>query len=153
VDVRTFHPGEDDQAWLDLNAAAFAHHPEQGRWTTEDLQRRMEEPWFDPAGFFLAERSDPPRLVGFHWTKVHSGEVDRAEQGHPPIGEVYVVGVDAAERGNGLGRALTIVGLRHLQSLGLRDVMLYVDADNAPAVRLYENLGFTRYDTDVMFSS
>jgi len=168
VEVRTFVPGRDDDAWVALNAAAFAGHPEQGSWTVDDLHRRVAEPWFDPAGFFLAERARDDgarRLVGFHWTKVHggSGEAhDRMDQphahdgqvgthGHDPIGEVYVVGVDPAERGHGLGRAMTLVGLRHLRHLGLPDAMLYVDADNSPAIALYTALGFTHWETDVMF--
>jgi mycothiol synthase len=79
--VRTFVPGEDDAAWLAANAAAFAHHPEQGSLTQRDLDDRKAEPWFDPAGFFLAFRG--AELVGFHWTKVHAAE---------GLGEVYVVG-------------------------------------------------------------
>ncbi len=160
VTVRNFEPGRDDEAWVRLNAAAFRDHPEQGSWTLSDLHRREAEPWFDPDGFFLAERGD--RLVGFHWTKVHGGEGDHHEHpdgphaheghGHDPIGEVYVVGVDPAERGTGLGRALTLVGLRHLRHRGLPDAMLFVDADNAAAIRLYTGLGFTRWETDVMFS-
>jgi len=65
---------------------------------------------------------------------------------------VYVVGVDPAERGTGLGRALTLIGLRYLRHRGLPDAMLYVDADNAPAIALYRRLDFTRWETDVMFS-
>jgi mycothiol synthase len=150
VRIRTFVPGQDDEAWVALNAAAFADHPEQGRLTIDDLHRRIAEPWFDPAGFFLAERAgaEGSRLVGFHWTKVHGAK----EHGHDPIGEVYVVGVDPAEQGNGLGAALTALGLRHLQALGLPQVLLYVDESNVPAVRVYQRLGFTHWDTDVMFS-
>ena len=161
VTVRTFEPGRDDEAWVRLNAAAFQDHPEQGQWSVDDLHRRLQEPWFDPEGFFLAERGD--RLVGFHWTKVHGGEgphhpsvdgIPHAHEGHghEPIGEVYVVGVDPAEQGSGLGKALTLVGLRHLRHLGLPDAMLYVDADNTAAIRVYTALGFTRWETDVMFS-
>jgi mycothiol synthase len=146
VTLRTFRPGSDDAQWLALNAAAFADHPEQGRWTAKDLQQRMAELWFDPPGFLLAERDG--RLVGFHWTKVHGGTAD----GDEPIGEVYVVGVAASERGNGLGRALTIAGLQHLRSLSLAAAMLYVDEENEAAIRLYTKLGFVRWDTDVMYA-
>ncbi|MEV7217783.1 mycothiol synthase [Kitasatospora cineracea] len=140
VELRTFEPGRDEAAWLALNALAFAHHPEQGSWTEQDLAERIAEPWFDPKGFFLAERDG--RLVGFHWTKTQPDG----------LGEVYVVGVDPAEQGNGLGRALTAVGLRHLLlDRGLSTVMLYVDADNAAAVRVYERLGFTVHEVDLMY--
>lgn len=143
VTVRTFEVGRDEDAWVKLNAAAFASHPEQGGWTRSDLDLREREPWFDPAGFFLAERAG--RIAGFHWTKVH-------DEAGGATGEVYVVGVDPAERGSGLGRALTLTGLRHLRDRGLAQVMLYVDGDNTPAIRLYESLGFARWHTDVMYS-
>jgi mycothiol synthase len=154
VRIRTFVPGQDDESWVALNAKAFAEHPEQGRLTIDDLHQRIAEPWFDPAGFFLAERPGPdgPRLVGFHWTKVHGGEGNGSGHGHDPIGEVYVVGVDPDEQGHGLGAALTAVGLRHLRSRGLPQVMLYVDESNFAAVRVYQRMGFTHWDTDVMFS-
>jgi len=150
VVLRAFRPGADDAAWLGLNADAFASHREQGQWTLDDLRRRIAEPWFDPAGFLLAWRDG--RLVGFHWTKV-PGETTAAEgrHGHEPIGEVYVVGVDTEERGSGLGRALTIAGLQYLRSRGLGSAMLYVDEENEAAIRLYTKLGFSHWDTDVMY--
>jgi mycothiol synthase len=140
VTVRTFVPGEDDAAWLEVNAAAFAHHPEQGSLTQRDLDDRKAQPWFDPAGFFLAFRGD--ELIGFHWTKVHAEE---------RIGEVYVLGVRPGAQGGGLGKALTTIGLRHLARQGLPTAMLYVDADNKAAVSVYERLGFTTYETDLMY--
>jgi mycothiol synthase len=139
VRLRTFEVGRDEDAWTDLNRRAFADHPEQGRWTRADLERREREPWFDAAGFFLAERDDA--LVGFHWTKVHNAG----------LGEVYVVGVDPAAQGGGLGKSLTLAGLHHLRASGLPLVMLYVDESNPAAISLYEKLGFARWATDAMY--
>ncbi|MFI6563046.1 mycothiol synthase [Streptomyces sp. NPDC050534] len=140
VTVRAFVPGTDDADWLAVNSAAFAHHPEQGSLTQRDLEARMTEPWFDPAGFFLAFRGG--ELVGFHWTKVHAAE---------QLGEVYVLGVRPGVQGGGLGKALTAIGLRHLAAQGLPAAMLYVDGDNKAAVSVYERLGFVTYETDLMY--
>lgn len=133
VEVRGFRTG-DEAELLRVNAAAFAHHPEQGSLDLAGLQERMAEPWFDPAGLIMAWEGR--RLLGFHWTKRHS----------PSLGEVYVVGVDASAQGLGLGRLLTIAGLEHLRDVD--EVHLYVEADNTPARRLYEGLGFTHADVD-----
>lgn len=147
VTLRAFVPGQDEEAWLETNRAAFAHHPEQGSTTLADLRARMAEDWFDPEGFLLAERPGVPGLLGFHWTKVHP-----AVGAHPSIGEVYVVGVAPAAQGLGLGKALTVAGINHLHQRGLSAIMLYVDADNTAAVALYRTLGFTRWDVDVMYT-
>jgi mycothiol synthase len=160
VVVRAFRPGRDEAAWLRVNARAFAHHPEQGAWTAEDLRLREQEEWFDPAGFLLAWRGDPDgggtllgsrgepppaSLVGFHWTKVHApGDV-----GPDAVGEIYVLGIDPEAQGMRLGRALTDLGLAYLRSRGLAQVLLYAEEDNAAAVRLYESRGFTRHAVDV----
>jgi mycothiol synthase len=107
----------------------------------DELAERMAEPWFDPAGLLVA--ADGDRLRGFHWTKRHSAT----------LGEVYVVGIDPASQGLGLGKVLVDAGLRHLRDGGADDVLLYVESDNVPAVRLYEGLGFThaQADTHVMY--
>lgn len=149
VRIRPFVVGADEAAFLAVNNAAFDWHPEQGGWNIAQVKLRESEPWFDPAGFLLAVDGED-RLLGFHWTKVHgSGD---GEHPHEPIGEVYVVGVDPGARGLGLGKALTLAGLRHLRDLGLRQVMLYVESDNDAAVRVYRDLGFTHWDTDVSFA-
>jgi mycothiol synthase len=156
VTIREFRPGTDDAAWVALNAAAFADHPDQGKWSIEDLHIRLAEPWFDPAGFLVAEDRQG-RMVGFHWTKVHGDVHDQplpegAEpHDHEPIGEVYVLGVAPDAKGLGLGTALTLAGLRYLRGRGLDQVMLYVDESNTRAIALYKKLGFVRWSTDVSF--
>lgn len=140
--VRAFVPGQDEEAWLEVNSQAFADHPEQGSWTAVDLAERLQQPWFDPAGFFLAVDSQSGALAGFHWTKVEEG-----------VGEVYVVGVSPNYQGSGLGKALTLQGLRHLQEeRGLDTIVLYVDGTNTAARRMYNSLGFTTAALDVQFA-
>jgi mycothiol synthase len=141
VELRPFVVDRDEDAWLAVNSAAFAHHPEQGSWTAADLRAREREPWFDADGFLLAWRGD--ELLGFHWTKLHpNGD-----------GEVYVIGIAPAAQGMGLGKILLMHGLEWLRRHGCNQVLLYVDADNTTAVRLYERTGFLRHDLDVQWRS
>ena len=143
--VRSFEPGRDEDAWLALNAAAFAHHPEQGSLRRADLDQRMAEPWWDPAGLILVvEAADPDVLAASHWTKVDPPGGD--------VGEVYVVAVAPDRQGQGLGRAVTVLGLDHLRSLGLDRVVLYVDEDNVAAVRTYAALGFEDVEVHRQFA-
>jgi mycothiol synthase len=139
--LRAFVVGQDEEAWLAVNARAFADHPEQGRWTMEDLRARQREPWFDPDGFLLAVHADG--LAGFHWTKIHTGAGE---------GEIYVLGVDPSYQGRHLSTPLAVAGLRHLASRGVAEAILYVDDSNPAAVRLYERIGFARDRADVQFA-
>lgn len=149
--LRSFVVGADEPELLRVNNAAFSWHPEQGGWTLPDVRLREAEPWFDAAGVFLAvDEADPAHVLGFHWTKVHPAGAGGADP-EAPIGEVYVLAVDPAARGRRLGPALTLAGLRYLRDLGLDAVMLYVEADNAAAVRVYRDLGFAPWGADVSY--
>ncbi len=139
VSLRAFEAGEDDEEWLRVNAAAFAEHPEQGRWTAVDLRERENEAWFDPEGLIVAEDADG--MLGFHWTKVEDG-----------VGEIYVLGVDPRAQSTGLGKTLTLAGLAHLAAHGVRQVDLYVDESNARAVQLYRSQGFELARSDVQWA-
>jgi mycothiol synthase len=141
---------------LRVNAAAFAAHPEQGRMDADDLARRMAEHWFDPAGLLVAEETGSGgsggsggaargTLLGFHWTKLPGGDAAGAGR---RTGEVYVVGIDPAAQGRGLGRLLTLAGLHHLRERGASDVELYVEGDNHAAHRTYGRLGFLHAAAD-----
>lgn len=149
VRIRTYVGPADDAELLRVNNAAFATHPEQSGWTPAHLAERRAEPWFDPAGLFLAFDATTDRLLGFHWTKVHLEK--------PGLGEVYVVGVDPSAQGRGLGRILTSVGvaslMRRLADATDPTVMLYVESDNVAAVRTYQRLGFTVHSVDTAYAA
>ena len=147
VHITTYAGPADDAELLRVNNAAFAWHPEQSGWTEADIAERRDEPWFDPAGLFMAFDVNTDKLLGFHWTKVHDEN----------LGEVYVVGVDPAAQGRGLGATLTLVGLRHLAER-LSDseqptVMLYVEAENSAAVKTYQRLGFDVSTVDAAYAA
>jgi mycothiol synthase len=147
VRIRTYSGPADDAELLRVNNAAFAWHPEQSGWTEADIAERRAEPWFDPAGLFMAVDEHTDKLLGFHWTKVHGKE----------LGEVYIVGVDPAAQGRGLGATLTLVGLHHLAERLVKGtdatVMLYVEADNSAAVKTYQRLGFDVFSVDAAYAA
>ncbi len=152
VQIRTYAGTADDAELLRVNNAAFARHPEQGGWTEVELAERRDEPWFDPAGLFLAfdsESDQAGKLLGFHWTKVHLDQ--------PGLGEVYVLGVDPSAQGRGLGQMLTAIGIESLArrlagSAEPTTVMLYMESDNVAALRTYQRSGFTTYSVDTAYA-
>ena len=134
-EIATFDPKLHKGEWLELNNKIFTNHPDQGNWAIEDLENRMAEPWFDPEGFFIAFENK--KMIGFCWTKIHHDFVNQ-----DPTGELYVIGVDPDSHTQGIGKALAITALNYLNEKGLNQAMLYVDADNSKALKLYESLGF-----------
>jgi mycothiol synthase len=140
VQIRTFVPGQDEQEWLRVNAAAFASHPEQALIDLDDLKDRIAEPWFDPNGFFVATIDEA--MVGFHWTKQHQDQ----------LGEVYVLGIAPSAARQGLGKALLLTGLRWLRQRGNLRVKLYVESDHRAAIELYLTYGFATASRDVMYA-
>ncbi len=144
VTLRTFEPADADEL-IAVNGRAFAHHPEQGAMDRADFDRRTSSHWFDPAGLFIAERNG--LVIGFHWTKIEA--LSDGER----VGEVYVVGIDPDAQGGGLGTALTARGLRHMYEQGIRTVDLYVEGDNAPALKVYENQAFRPWKKDTLYAA
>ena len=164
--ITEFNPKTDRRGWVELNAAAFAKHPEQGKWTAWDLDRRMAESWFDPAGLLLARSSrttdagsaearqegtavEPRRassdtFLGYVWTKVVGS-----------VGEIYALGVHPKAQGRRLGSELLRVALERLEAQGIRTVRLFVESDNAPAIAAYRRQGFevTRRDIQYAFEA
>ena len=61
------------------------------------------------------------------------------------------VAIDPDYHGTGLGMPMTEAGLNYLHSKGIETGMLYVESDNAAALRTYEKIGFTHFLTNRAF--
>ncbi|UFU05933.1 mycothiol synthase [Ruania halotolerans] len=143
--VRTFEVGRDEDAWLAVNALAFADHPEQGRLTRADLEQREAQPWFDPDVFYLAEDVNTGELLGSLWVKIEGNP------GHA-VGEIYALGVHPQAQGRGVGGLLTAHAMAAFAAHDLARIELYVEGENAPAIRTYTRAGFTRERADVQYA-
>ena len=139
IATRPYICGVDDKAFLEVNSRAFSWHPEQGSLDLSKLNDLFKEEWFDDEGFLLLEVKN--RLAGFCWTKLH-------HQGDLTVGEIFAIAVDPDFHGRGFGKPLTISGLNYLANVGADLGMLYVEADNIPAIRIYKDIGFTHFCTN-----
>lgn len=135
--IDAFDPSRDREALLEVNAAAFAAHPEQGSMSAADLDRRQAEPWFRAEDLLVARLDG--RFAAFLWMKREPGEIP----------EIYVVGTAPWAQGQGLAGALLGESLRILEDAGAPRVKLYVEADNDPALALYRRWGFAEEERHV----
>lgn len=147
--VRPFEDRDAD-GFLRVNNRAFEWHPDQGGWDRDRLHRTMSEPWFRPDDLLMHDVDGV--IDGFCWTKVHPAVDDDGGSPRPPAGEIFVIAADPDTHGTGLGRALTVAGLDHLAAKGLDLALLYVEADNEPAIALYERLGFRIHHSDAGYA-
>ncbi|MGK0714936.1 mycothiol synthase [Leucobacter sp. W1153] len=134
----SFDPARRDEAeaWVRVNAAAFADHPEQGGVTDADFAALRAESWFDPDDLIVAKDTSNGSIAGYTWIKTVR-ESDHTET------ELYVLGVDPSYVGRGLGAALLGVTLRRMSEHRPTRITLYVDGSNEHARALYARAGFT----------
>ena len=135
--VRAYLPDRDDAEVVDVLAAAYAGTDDAG-WDLARFRDRRGWSWFRPEDLLVASEPDG-RLAGLHWLKRRG----------PGAGEVYNLAVHPRAQGRGVGPALLHAGLDHLTALGCGEVILWVDAANERAVRLYERHGFVTRWQDI----
>jgi mycothiol synthase len=151
ISIRAFEPA-DTSNWIAVHNQIFATHPDASGWRPSDLSWRMAEHWFDPQGFRLA--LDEQGIAGYNWVKLHNHPGASHDPSDPQtslVGEIYMLGVAERARSSGLSRAIATDGLAWAFSKGATRAMLYVEADNHPALALYRSLGFSRTHTDRCF--
>lgn len=141
IKLTTFVPGDDDAELLRINAAAFSWHPEQGRFSQEELDQRKGAAWFNEKYLRLAHVDG--QVNAFVWVK-------------PPIGaetsaELYVLGVHPNAQGRGIGQYLTREALILARNTTARRMILWTEDTNEAALRTYEATGFSEDVRDVQY--
>ena len=101
--------------------------------TEEQIEYRTQMPNTSKDGIlFLMEGNSP---AGYCWTVMVPAE-------NGVRGVISMIGVVPDYRGKGVSRHILQAGMKHLRSIGLAEIGLEVDGNNAPAVGLYESAGF-----------
>jgi ribosomal protein S18 acetylase RimI-like enzyme len=124
------------QAYRDIRLAMLRGAP-RAFWTThEEAAARTDDEWravVDGSDVWLAVAGG--RTVG---------SVASYQPQDGPRDQAFLVGmwVDPSARGRGVGELLVGTVLDEARARGLRRVVLDVAHENAPAVRLYERMGF-----------
>ena len=77
------------------------------------------------------------QLAGYCWTLLMS-------DGQRQQGVIGSIGLAPEFRGGGISRLILAAGMRYLRSAGADYIRLEVDGNNAPAIRLYQSMGFQK---------
>ncbi|MBQ8080525.1 MAG: ribosomal protein S18-alanine N-acetyltransferase [Clostridia bacterium] len=98
-------------------------------WSRESLRKDlMENPC---ARYLVAERAGEIIAYAGVWIILDEGHITN-------------IAVDQAERGRGIGKAITAALLQYAANLGARYLTLEVRVSNEAALRLYRSLGFIK---------
>ena len=81
-------------------------------------------------------------LIEVDGTPIATAAARLLPERYPGSGYLHWVGVHAAHRGRGLGRAVVLAVLDRFRALGCRDAVLETDPPRLPAIRVYLDLGF-----------
>ena len=140
--LKSFRLGQDEPALTELQNAAFGEHWGFCPNTVEQIAARVRIRTSDPEGIIFVMDGDRP--AGYNWTLRH-------ENSYGNVGIVSMTGVHPDYRGNGLGTAVVVSGMRYLNEQGVESIELEVDAENTPARELYLKLGFRQVRHSVWY--
>ena len=131
-------PMEEDEVWAYvevMNESNFSGEADR-QWFEKTF---VQDPEYDPSYLQLIWRGDRPVAAAGAWHR----EVDGTK-----CGMIHWVGVARAERGTGLGKAVTLAALHRLRERGFGRAVLTTGVWRLPAVAAYLRLGFRPWLTD-----
>ena len=134
--LRSLDPTRELDDWLAFYRDTLGDRPSiLQRW-----RRARDDADYDPS-LDLVAVDRYGKLAAMCYCSIPSFETLRS-----PVkeGRTEPIAVAAPYRRRGLGRAIVLSGLHLLRSRGMDRVLLTTDAENVPAQRLYESLGYRR---------
>ncbi len=134
---RHFIPHTDEAAYAQIVTETFREHWGVGPTSIERVNALVNRPEFEPTNILFA--TCQREIVGVCMVRFLERAVDGCTYKTAHIGPI---GVRAAHRGRGLGRALLSLCLQRCRRRFVEAAELDVDEHNAPAIRIYRSLGF-----------
>ena len=131
---RYLQRGEEDKL-TQIQNSSFADTWGYNPNTTEEIMYYTSSAGFRPEDVILA--CDGDKIAGYRWTRIIHETTPEERKG-----QIFMLGVDPACRGKGIGKVVLLAGLSHLENKGVRVVELTVDSENKAACTLYQSIGF-----------